>query len=69
MVLEVGLARREATTMSVFFKYIVNVVLEVGLDSKNESAFFKHIVNVVLEVGLEPTKPEGERFTVSCHCH
>ena len=25
--------------------------------------------DVVLEVGLEPTKPEGERFTVSCHCH
>ena len=24
---------------------------------------------LVLEVGLEPTKPEGERFTVSCHCH
>ncbi len=24
---------------------------------------------MVLEVGLEPTKPEGERFTVSCHCH
>ena len=51
VVLEVGLAWSEATTMSYF--------LSIFCETKK----------MVLEVGLEPTKPEGERFTVSCHCH
>ena len=46
------------------------VVLEVGLALKNDVLIFNALLKeVVLEVGLEPTKPEGERFTVSCHCH
>ena len=41
-------------------KYTKNRIL-----FRQNAAFFY----MVLEVGLEPTKPEGERFTVSCHCH
>ena len=50
-----------------------NVVLEVGLALSEAKSDVLHFVQtrqgLVLEVGLEPTKPEGERFTVSCHCH
>ena len=64
--LEVGL---DSKNESVQKRPLEAVVLEVGLDSKNESVQKRPLEAVVLEVGLEPTKPEGERFTVSCHCH
>ena len=38
-------------------------------NSSNILLFLSIPKELVLEVGLEPTKPEGERFTVSCHCH
>ena len=46
-------------------------MFEIWLDSCNDDndLFFIQETKMVLEVGLEPTKPEGERFTVSCHCH